>query len=230
MFGTNPTAPARDTEKTFLVKSIFNTIQGEGPYAGYPATFIRLGGCNLKCSFCDTDFTSDLKEMLPDEICLRVMRIEERFNRLIVITGGEPMLQNLALLITAISKMLPHVTVVQIETAGTVWPTGLIRNVDAYSPRVDIVVSPKTPKVNKQVSEVAMYWKYLIDTGAAQRANDDLPVDMARPGRPDAIIYVQPMDVLDPVKNKANMEMARDISLKRGYLISLQQHKILGVE
>lgn len=230
MFGQNPVAPKRDTEITFLVKSIFNTIQGEGPYAGHPATFIRLGGCNLRCAFCDTDFTTDLKEMPADEVCLRVTRIDRRLNRLIVITGGEPMLQNLALLITAISKLLPYVTIVQIETAGTVWPPGLIRNVAAYSPRVDIVVSPKTPKVNKVVSEMAQHWKYLIDTNDKHDPINGVPMHLAQPGRSDAVIYFQPMDVLDPIRNGANVTLTKELCLEYGHRISLQQHKLLGVE
>lgn len=229
MFGMNPVAPKRDNEKTFLVKSIFGTIQGEGPYAGCPATFIRLGGCNLKCSFCDTDFTSDLDEMTADEICNYIMT-DERHYRLVVITGGEPMLQNLAGLIKIISLKLPFVKTVQIETAGTVWPAFLECIIAAMPHLVEIVVSPKTPKVNKTVAEKVKHWKYLISASDIRNGDDGLPERLARPARPDAVIYVQPMDEYNPAKNEANVSLALHLSLTFGYGMSLQQHKILGVE
>lgn len=229
MFGTNPVAPKRDNEKTFLVKSIFGTIQGEGPYAGCPATFIRLGGCNLKCSFCDTDFTSDLDEMHAEEICNYIMT-DERHYGLVVITGGEPMLQNLARLIMTIASQLPYVKTVQIETAGTVWPAFLEVAVASLPPLVEIVVSPKTPKVNRTVAEKVKHWKYLISASDIRNGDDGLPEYLARPIRPDAVIYVQPMDEYNPAKNEANVKLAKEIALQYGYRISLQQHKILGVE
>jgi len=65
---------------------IFDSIQGEGPAMGRPATFVRFGGCNLQCKGCDTDQKSSWQMSLPDVL----MRI--RCNR-VVITGGEPTMQ-----------------------------------------------------------------------------------------------------------------------------------------
>ena len=59
MHGTNPIRPPVTGDGAMLeVQHIFPTLQGEGPYAGVPAVFIRLGGCNLACTFCDTEFES----------------------------------------------------------------------------------------------------------------------------------------------------------------------------
>jgi len=59
MFGTNPLSKPIESDGLYLeVQDIFSTIQGEGPFAGKPAVFLRLAGCNLRCFFCDTDFES----------------------------------------------------------------------------------------------------------------------------------------------------------------------------
>lgn len=227
MFGTNPTAPKRDTLNTFLVKSIFYTIQGEGPYSGQPAVFIRLGGCNLKCYFCDTDFTSDLDEMTTQEICTAV-KIESATCPLIVLTGGEPMLQNLSLLIKRISEDLPHVQEVQIETAGTVWPQGfeqMFSSVDV--PNVTVVCSPKTPKVHPLVERFTKHWKYIISIHDINHS-DGLPYNVYKAAK--GTIYLQPMDEHHLQRNRQNQDLCRDASLRWGHRLSLQIHKIIGVE
>ena len=57
MFGKNKILkPEIHDGNNLDVQEIFPTLQGEGPYAGWPAVFIRLGGCNLACDFCDTEF------------------------------------------------------------------------------------------------------------------------------------------------------------------------------
>ncbi|KTD57677.1 7-carboxy-7-deazaguanine synthase QueE [Legionella shakespearei] len=97
-------------EDELLVTSRFFTLQGEGPYRGQPAYFIRLAKCNLACSFCDTyfdsgdwrSFTSLLDEatqVINDFFTKRDLPIpawaeKERRNIVLVITGGEPSLQN----------------------------------------------------------------------------------------------------------------------------------------
>jgi 7-carboxy-7-deazaguanine synthase len=73
------------------VNEIFYSIQGESSYAGYPCVFIRLTGCNLRCSYCDTQyayFDGDLIDI--EDILNRIGRYE---CRLVEITGGEPLLQ-----------------------------------------------------------------------------------------------------------------------------------------
>ena len=59
MYGRNPKRkPLGGDGSSLEVQELFPTIQGEGPLAGHPAVFIRLGGCNLACAFCDTEFES----------------------------------------------------------------------------------------------------------------------------------------------------------------------------
>jgi len=73
------------------ISEIFESIQGEGRYAGYPALFIRLSGCNLKCSYCDTKYHTEGKEMTVEQV---IKRIKKYKGDIVIWTGGEPMLQS----------------------------------------------------------------------------------------------------------------------------------------
>lgn len=73
------------------VNEIFYSLQGEGRWAGRGAIFIRFSGCNLKCPFCDTDFSKHT-DMTPWEIMQEVTKLAR--DVMVVLTGGEPSLQN----------------------------------------------------------------------------------------------------------------------------------------
>ncbi|MGB9823508.1 MAG: 7-carboxy-7-deazaguanine synthase QueE [Candidatus Hydrothermia bacterium] len=112
-----------------VVSEIFKSIQGEGPKAGAPSVFLRLGGCNLRCDFCDTkyasfhDYSEEWQAFDIDEVIKKV--IEIRLNAWnFVITGGEPLLQKkqLALLIGKVASLFRSI---EIETNGTIVPEGL---------------------------------------------------------------------------------------------------------
>ena len=104
------------------IVDVFYTIQGEGPYNGMPSVFIRLAGCNLRCTWCDTDFESNARFHMLDDLVDEVQVRAMARTKLVVITGGEPMLQNLVPLIKELTRRQFRV---QIETAGTVWVPGL---------------------------------------------------------------------------------------------------------
>lgn len=70
-----------------IVNEIFTSIQGEGKYTGYPCTFIRLSGCNLKCKWCDTPYHAEGEKLSVGSI-LSKLKLDY-----ICITGGEPLLQ-----------------------------------------------------------------------------------------------------------------------------------------
>ncbi|MBN1569096.1 MAG: radical SAM protein [Acidobacteria bacterium] len=73
------------------VNEIFYSIQGESSYAGRPCAFIRMSGCNLRCTYCDTAYAfNEGTEMTIPEI---LQKIEAFPTRLVLVTGGEPMLQ-----------------------------------------------------------------------------------------------------------------------------------------
>ena len=72
------------------IKEIFTSIQGEGPYIGQKHVFVRFSRCNLNCKFCDTDFSSNLKEYSVDELYNYLKNID---CEVISFTGGEPLVE-----------------------------------------------------------------------------------------------------------------------------------------
>ncbi len=99
------------------IAELFRSQQGEGLLTGTPSVFVRASGCNLRCWFCDTPYTS----WQPEGVDLSVEEILERVNEYdtphVVITGGEPMLwAELVPLSAALARQGRHIT---IETAGT---------------------------------------------------------------------------------------------------------------
>jgi 7-carboxy-7-deazaguanine synthase len=101
------------------IAEIFYSIQGEGTLAGVPSVFVRTSGCNLRCSWCDTPYTSwnpEGVEMAIPEILARVAEFPARHT---VVTGGEPMVaKGMAELLQSLRDAGQHLTV---ETAGTVF-------------------------------------------------------------------------------------------------------------
>lgn len=218
--------------KTLDIHSIFYTIQGEGPNTGHPAVFVRLAGCNLQCPGCDTDYTSDRQTLTIAEIVDRIAHsyahVANRVNPLIVITGGEPFRQNIALLCTVLTRYY-HV---QIETNGTLG----IDNPEAFY-GVDIVCSPKSGKVHATIVAHAACFKYVLYYKSVSK-EDGLPIfaldHSASPQvfRPPlgSVIYLQPMDCKDKLINRFNQEAVLASCLKFGYILGLQIHKTLEIE
>lgn len=80
-------------KNTLMVNETFLSIQGESTFAGLPCFFIRLAGCNLNCSYCDTAYAKKFDDGQPVSIQELVDLAEEANSSLVLITGGEPMLQ-----------------------------------------------------------------------------------------------------------------------------------------
>lgn len=98
------------------VNEIYYSIQGESSYAGYPCVFVRLSGCNLRCSYCDTQYAYDEgHELSLSQIIEQVQRYH---CSLVEITGGEPLLQKDTPQL--ISKLLDKDLRVLLETNGSI--------------------------------------------------------------------------------------------------------------
>lgn len=101
------------------ISEIFYSIQGEGKLVGVPSIFVRTSGCNLRCRWCDTPYTSWSPEgetMTVDEILRRAQAYDSKH---VVLTGGEPMIApEVGALTERLRSAGYHVT---LETAATVW-------------------------------------------------------------------------------------------------------------
>ncbi len=220
------------------VHSIFHTIQGEGPFCGTPAVFVRLAGCNLQCPLCDTEYTTGRKEMDIERIVRMVTILAEGRTRLVVITGGEPFRQDLHKLIYELVNEEDFY--VQVETNGSLDPTPNIRWNTQIAPRhgAYIVCSPKAGAVRPLIHDNACCYKYV--GGAGNLSEDDgLPIyplahksypRVARPNNFKVPIYLQPTDHKDPERNAADLKAVIDSCMKHGHILQLQVHKIINME
>lgn len=209
---------------SYKVKEIFYTLQGEGTHAGRPAVFCRFASCNLwtgresdrasaTCQFCDTDFVGtdgDGGGKFPSAIDLAVA-IEskwptgDRDHRMVVFTGGEPLLQLDREAIDALKAMNFYVAV---ETNGTINPPD---GIDW------LCVSPKlgAPLVATRGEELKLVYPQVGGT-----PEQFLGLDFE-------FFRIQPMDGPDLARNTA---LSVDYCLRHPrWLLSVQTHKYLGI-
>ena len=111
---------------TYKINDIFYSIEGEGDWVGFPTIFIRMSNCNLKCLYCDEDF-SNFTEMTAREILDKIKQYPAKRIR---ITGGEPMLQDLTELMKELYFKCKYVA---IETNGTIYNDDAFSSVDLIS-------------------------------------------------------------------------------------------------
>jgi 7-carboxy-7-deazaguanine synthase (Cx14CxxC type) len=206
---------------SYAVKEIFLTLQGEGMQAGRRAVFLRFAGCNLwsgreadraeaQCNFCDTDFVgmdgANGGRYEAEALAATVAGLWREGPRpLVVITGGEPLLQLDAALIAALHALGFEVAV---ETNGTL----------AAPANLDwICVSPKA------------------GTAIVQRAGDELKLVWPQPGIDPAALadwdfrhfLIQPMDGAE--KEAALAAAIAFVMANPRWRLSLQTHKLLGL-
>ena len=116
------------------ISEIFTSIQGESSFAGMPCSFVRLTGCNLRCSYCDTSYAyEDGYELTGEEV---MRKVRNTGLNLIEITGGEPLLQKEVFHV--IRVLLEEDRTVLIETNGS-------QNIRGIDRRAVIILDIKTP-------------------------------------------------------------------------------------
>lgn len=228
MNNQKPWPRSKDASGRLQVHSVFHTIQGEGPFSGVPATFIRLAGCNLQCPLCDTQYTEGMMSYRPDDLAELVK------HDLVVITGGEPFRQDLHDLVETL--LWQHK--VQIETNGTIFTGSLPEDVD-----LTVVCSPKTGKIHPKLRPHITHYKYVLEAGYV--ADDGLPTrvlgldtgeNVARPPEDfDPLkIYVHGADMAQTdwhpaYHTKQNIQAAVDSAMAHGYRFGLQVHKLINM-
>lgn len=209
---------------TYAVKELFKTLQGEGAHAGRAAVFCRFAGCNLwsgreadrasaACTFCDTDFIGTdgpgggkfaSAQLLADGIAA-TWGTQDRAQRYVVFTGGEPLLQLDAALLDAVHA---HGFTVAIETNGTMAPP----------PGVDwICVSPKgqAPVTLRKGNELKLVYPQAHAT----------PEVFA--GLDFEHFFLQPMD--GPARAENTRRAVEYCMQHPQWRLSLQTHKYIGI-
>lgn len=193
------------------VNETFLSLQGEGFFTGTPAFFLRLSGCNLQCSFCDTNHQT-YKEMSEDEIVQEASREKPRH---IVITGGEPALQ---LTESLVDKLHEAGFFVQVETNGTL---PLPQSIDW------VTCSPKSLHLSIQnIDELKVLYKGEGDN--PEHFLNSLPQKVSGRG---PRLYLQPLDTGDEMRNRIILRDTIAYILQHPkWKLSLQTHKLLGIK
>lgn len=185
------------------VNEIFYSIQGEGSLVGTPMIFLRLAGCNLRCSFCDTSYAFNTGKYLSED---EIVSIIENFGNLrwVCITGGEPLLQDITTIVNKLKKLGYKIS---LETNGTI----------SIPPIFDhVVVSPKKNiRLNESAFVMASELKYIIE----DISDFDMIMDINIP------IFVQPVNNDIEIAKMCINELRNRPEIR----LSIQIHKMLGV-
>ncbi|MFD2422425.1 7-carboxy-7-deazaguanine synthase QueE [Amycolatopsis pigmentata] len=220
---------------TAIVAESFESFQGEGPLTGQRCAFCRFSRCNLNCSWCDTKYTWDWSQYEPTEVSRRVPVpelvdwIAERAVDLVVITGGEPMLQQPAM--TALAAGVNDGVRVQVETNGTQAP------VPALAELVDLwVVSPKLANSGVDYSRriVPHALDALCATGRAvfKFVVTDHATDFDEISRLADDFELNPIWVVPEGDTRekvlAGMDAIYDPAVERGWNLSTRLHVLTG--
>ena len=188
------------TTETYRVNEIFYSLQGEGRWTGMPAVFVRFAGCNLRCPFCDTDFSASAGMSLA--ALVREVRQLSKDCRRLVVTGGEPALQLDAAFVEAFHAEGYRI---HVETNGTL----------PLPPGIDwVTLSPKdawqdAPVVLEKADEVKVVY-----TGQDVEPWASFPA---------ACHYLQ------PCSGQNTKEVVGYVLDHPAWQLSLQTHKLLDI-
>lgn len=189
----------------YKISEIFYSIQSEGKYSGTPATFIRFYGCNLDCPFCDEPLHKIVKTEYSIEDILNAINSDCKH---IVITGGEPTLNNLSNLIIEFKR---NGHFIQIESNGY--------NLENVKDADYITVSPKDYiRIDDKINE----YKFI------SRSNIDIKevIELSKTKQ----VYLQPMADGDTINNENTLKCIEIIKQNPTLKLSLQLHKYTRIQ
>lgn len=193
---------------TYPILEVFDSVQGEGLHTGLGATFIRLAGCNLRCTWCDTahSIARDGGELLSVEALLA----RHAFGQpLVIITGGEPTLHELGPLVQALHALGKYVC---LETNGT--------NPVPEAWGIDWITASPKPQSGYAVRCRANELKYVVDEGFSLDV-----IDFSKAGG-NIILQVESGKPASVAKAYALVMANPQHKLRLG----VQLHKLIGVE
>ena len=121
------------------INEIFYSLQGEALYTGLPTVFVRLTGCPLRCSYCDTEYAFTGKNILTiDDILTTIKKYNTKY---VCVTGGEPLAQKNCLVL--LDSLIANNYKVSLETSGSI-------DISKVNDKVSIVMDIKTPSSNEE--------------------------------------------------------------------------------
>lgn len=219
------------------VNEVFYSIQGEGPEAGLPAVFVRLSGCNMSCSYCDTQGHDRGTELSVTSLISRyITPLSDKYSiTRVVITGGEPTLHGSGF-VELVDRLTRKGYTVSIETNGT--------NLEIFlaEPFVRcnyIVVSPKSLdfKIHKGALNhlnrdgvCRMIVKFLIaDLSEGEREFCWNTVKELSESITDPFVFFQPRDNDPKIVEGLLSVWFPSFSVKCQPRLSMQIHKLIGV-
>ena len=136
--------------RTLIINEIFYSIQGETSRSGIPTTFVRLTGCPLRCSYCDTKYA--FKEGIKKSFDEILIEINQNKTKYITITGGEPLAQKNILLF--MKELCDLEYFVSIETSNAY-------TIEEIDPRVSVILDIKTPASNEADKNLVKNYNHL---------------------------------------------------------------------
>jgi len=195
---------------SFLISEVFYSIQGEGQRVGTPAVFVRFSGCNLECSWCDTKYHKDPHtEMDSSAIIQRIQELAPADLEWVVLTGGEPLLQNVQYLT---HKLKQHGYKVQVETNGTLVREGMF---------VDhLTISPKLGHPIREILLFPQRYAKVVEVKYVVGCETDIPLDPYTPAslQPNSTVPGAIEFCIQKVKEEPNK-----------WRLSIQLHKVLNI-
>ncbi len=217
-----------------LITEIFYSLQGEGELMGVPSVFIRAGGCNLRCVWCDTPYSSwDPKgdKLTPKEISEEIQGYSCDY---VVLTGGEPMLfPEMHDLAQTMRTQKKHIT---IETAATILPGGIACDLASLSPKLKNSLPLNNKKWEKRHEktryqvEVIRAWvdqgdyqfKFVISSPDDLEEVESILEDIQREIPPEKVFLMPEGISLDALHEKSSWLV--DICRKKGYRYGHRLH------
>lgn len=225
---------------SLVVSEVFGlTFQGEGRNLGMPCFFLRLAGCNLACSFCDTPYTWDWKQydikeettkMSPSETVGELTRLVEKSSvapKNLVISGGEPMLQQGALS-DLLALLLPDWWV-EVETAGTIAPIDEFRphqfnvSLKLYNSENPLGKRRRPASIEAFASDERTFFKFVVSDVVDFKEIDELDRLYKISRRP---IYIMP-EGKDAETVKLHGIAVAEETLRRGWHLTTRLQVLL---